>query len=72
MPEFVRVRLENGAEASVPEAVAEGAGLKPLKKDAHLADGTVAPTKLRVSNGAASADNINPETSPVSDAPKEG
>lgn len=47
MSEFVRVRLENGAEASIPAAQAEGAGLKPLDKAALLPDGSVAPTKLR-------------------------
>lgn len=70
--EFVRVRLENGAEATITEALAESAGLKPLKKDAYAADGTIAPTKLRAEKGAASADHTHPEASPVSDAPKEG
>jgi hypothetical protein len=72
MSEFVRVRLEYGAEASVPAAVAEGAGLKPLSKDAFAADGSVLPTKPRTVKGAASADHTNPEARPASDAPKEG
>lgn len=33
MTEFVRVRLENGSEASVTAEYAELVGLEPLKKD---------------------------------------
>lgn len=47
MSEFVRVRLENGAEASIPAEHAEMAGLEPLSKDAYAGDGSVIPTKLR-------------------------
>ena len=71
MPEFVRVRAENGAEVSIPASLAEAAGVKPLPKPATGNDGLPLPTKLRVPKGAASADHIHPEA-PASDAPKEG
>lgn len=44
MPKFVRVRLENGAEASVPEAVARKHGLTPLNKPAAR-NGRALPAK---------------------------
>ena len=72
MSEFVRVRLENGAEASIPAAQAESAGLKALSKPTHAADGSLLPIKPRTVKGAASADHTNPEARPASDAPKEG
>lgn len=75
MPQkFVRVRLENGSEASVPEVVAETSGYKPLNKPTHGRDGRLLPPKHRVPLGgrAASADNPRPEARPASDAPKEG
>ena len=56
MPKFVRVRLENGTEKSVPEAVAETNGYKPLNKPTHGRDGRLIPPKHRVPlGGAASA-----------------
>ena len=67
MPEFVRVRAENGAEISIPASLAEAAGVKPLPKPATGNDGRILPTKLRVPKGAASADHIHPEAS-ASDA----
>ena len=69
---FVRVRLENGTEKSVPEVVAERYGYKPLKKPTHGRDGRLLPPKPRVPlGGAVSADHLHPEA-PASDAPKEG
>lgn len=69
---FVRVRLENGSDATITEAHAEMAGLKPLRKPALRKDGTILPPKHRAPlGGAASADHTNPEA-PASDAPKEG
>lgn len=66
---FVRVRLENGTEKSVPEVVAEVNGYKPLKKPTHGRDGRLLPPKHRVPlGGAASADHTNPEARPASDA----
>lgn len=71
MAGFVRVRLENGAEASIPESSVPD-GVKPLRGPALLPDGQVAPTKLRVPKGAASA-TTDSEVAPASDdAPKEG
>ena len=48
---FVRVRLENGTEKSVPEVVAEVNGYKPLKKPTHGRDGRLLPPKHRVPLG---------------------
>ena len=74
MPQkFVRVRLENGSEVSVPEVVAETSGYKPLNKPTHGRDGRLLPPKHRVPlGGAASADHSRTEARPASDAPKEG
>lgn len=74
MTEFVRVRLENGTEKSVPAAVASRYGYKPLKKPTHNRDGALKPPKPRVplGGGAASADHTRPEARPASDAPQEG
>lgn len=55
MTEFVRVRAENGSEISVPIAVAEGAGLKPLKQSPYNPDGSIRPEKHRVPRGAGAA-----------------
>ena len=56
MTEFVRVRLENGTEKSVPVAVAENHSYKPLDKPTHGRDGRLLPPKPRVPlGGAASA-----------------
>lgn len=55
MPDFVRVRAENGSEVSIPAAVAEAAGLKPLKQSAYNPDGSLRPEKHRVTRGAAAA-----------------
>lgn len=52
---FVRVRLENGTEKSVPETVAQTAGYKILDKPARGRDLRVLPDKPRVDLGAASA-----------------
>lgn len=72
MSEFVRVRAENGEEVSVPAAVAEGAGLKPLSKSAYANDGSLLPTKPRVSKGAASATTTKTEADASPEPPKEG
>jgi len=68
MPDFVRVRAENGAEISIPASLAEAAGVKPLTKPAVGNDGRPLTTKLRVPKGAVSADHIHPEASTASDA----
>lgn len=44
MPEFVRVRLENGSEASVSAEFAKHCGLEPLKKPAAQ-NGVALPAK---------------------------
>ena len=72
MPEFVRVRLANGSEASIPAAHAERADLTPLdKKPALNRDGSLAPTKPRVAKGAAAA-TTKSGASASTDAHKEG
>lgn len=56
MPQkFVRVRLENGTEKSVPEVVAKTSGYKPLDKPTHGRDGRLLPEKPRVPLGTESA-----------------
>ena len=50
---FVRVRLENGTEKSVPETVALTSGYKPLDKPTHGRDGRLLPPKPRVPLGGA-------------------
>jgi len=69
MTEFVRVRLENGTEKSVPAIVAKRYGYKPLRKPTHTRDGALKPPKPRVPlGGAVSADHTHPEASAASDA----
>jgi hypothetical protein len=69
MPQkFVRVRLENGTEKSVPEVVAETAGYKVLDKPARGRDQRVLPDKPRVALGAASAKT---KSTPEADASHE-
>ena len=48
---FVRVRLDNGTEKSVPEAVALRYNLEPLDKPTHGRDGRMLPPKPRVPLG---------------------
>lgn len=63
MPEFVRVRLDNGAHKSMPKSKADAAGLKPLKQSAVGRDGRPLPTKLRTRiGGSAVAANSTPST----------
>lgn len=70
---FVRVRLENGSEKSVPEVVAQTSGYTVLKKPTHGRDGRLLPPKHRVPlGGAAVADHTKAEARPASDRPKEG
>lgn len=64
MSDFVRVRAENGSEVSVPAAVAEAAGLKPLKQSAYSPDGSIRPEKHRVRLGAATP-SAEADASPV-------
>ena len=66
MSDFVRVREENGIEVSMPAAVAEAAGLKPLKKDAIHRDGSILPPKPRVPLGGASAETTEARSGSVS------
>ena len=62
MPQkFVRVRLENGTEKSIPEVVAETSGYKVLDKPTHGLDGRLLPPKHRAPlGGAASATKSTP------------
>lgn len=74
MAEFVRVRLPNGIEKSMPEAAAYNAGLVPLDKATHGLDGRLRPPKPHVPLGTR---RTQPTTSkkkarPASDAPQEG
>ena len=56
MPNFVRIRLENGTEKTVTDVVAKRYGYKPLDKPTHTPDGRIKPPKPRVPlGGAASA-----------------
>ena len=56
MSEFVRVKVENGAEVSVSASFAESRGLKPLDKPA--ADrGRALPAKHKTSVASASGNN---------------
>ena len=57
MPEFVRVRLENGTEKSVLKAVADRYGYKALSKPTHGRDGRIRPPKHRVPLGGAASAN---------------
>ena len=45
MTEFVRVKLENGSEATVPAGFAKSHKLEPLDKPATHNDGTALPAK---------------------------
>ena len=55
MPKFVRVRLENGTEKSVPEVVAQRYGYKPLDKPTHGRDGRLLSPKPRVPLGTSAS-----------------
>lgn len=55
MANFVRARLEDGTEKSVPEAVATNYGFEVLDKPTHGRDGRLLPPKPRVPMGTASA-----------------
>ena len=56
MPQkFVRVRLENGTEKSIPEVVAETSGYKVLDKPTHGRDGRLLPPKHRTPLGVAAS-----------------
>ena len=69
---FVRVRLENGTEKSVPEVVAETSGYKVLDKPTHGRDSRLLPPKHRVPlGGAASAKRKSSTEATASDASKE-
>lgn len=83
MTQFVRVRMENGHEKSVPVAVQQRYSLPIVDKPAHARDGSVkapkprrplgtaAPKTRTPKKAAASANHPRPEV-PASDAPKEG
>ena len=60
MTKFVRVRLENGTEKSVPETVAETSGYKPLDKPTHGRDGRLLPPKHRVPLGTSASAKKSP------------
>lgn len=72
MTNFVRVRLENGSEASIPESHAVMAGLAPLRKPALSRDGSPAPTKHRVKRAESQPTTSTPEASPASESAQEG
>lgn len=56
MPQkFVRVRLDNGTEKSIPEIVAQTSGYKVLDKPTHGRDGRLLPPKHRVPLGVAAS-----------------
>lgn len=55
VPDFVRVRHENGQHISISRAKAEAAGYKPLKQEALGRDGRPLPPKTRVSLGEKAA-----------------
>lgn len=69
-PEYVRVRLDNGAHKTMTAERAEATGLKPLKQEPLRRDGSPAPTKHRVAIGAGRSQSTT--EAPASDAPKEG
>lgn len=62
MTEFVRVKLANGAEASVSESFAESHDLKPLDKPAADARGRALADKPKTS--VAPASESKSKTSP--------
>lgn len=70
-PEYVRVRLDNGAHKTMTAERAEATGLKPLKQEPLRRDGSPAPTKHRARLGAGRSQSSTDEA-PASDAPKEG
>lgn len=53
MPNFVRVKLEDGSEASVPESYAKSRGFAVIEKDATDASGRALPPKSKTSKGRA-------------------
>ena len=61
MPDYVRVRAQNGSEISMIRRSAEAAGLKELKKPATGRDGRPLPPKHRVPLGKAAAANPTSE-----------
>ena len=71
MTEFVRVRLENGSEASIPARAAEAAGLKPLKKPALGRDGRPLSTKHRTFDRPEAATESPTTEAPASEPSQE-
>lgn len=60
LPDFVRVRAENGSHISIPRAIADSAGLKPLKQSALGRDGRPLPPKHRAfERGSAATTTTN-------------
>lgn len=66
-PEFVRVRLENGAHKSIPAHRAEALKLPTLKQEALGRDGRPRPTKHRTDKSGAAVATTTP-TSEAADA----
>jgi hypothetical protein len=65
MPQkFVRVRLENGTEKSVPEVVAKTSDYKVLDKPTHGRDGRLLPPKHRTPLGGAASASKAPAKAP--------
>lgn len=63
MTEFVRVRLDNGSEASVSAAFAKRHGLTPLTKKVAASNGVALDPKhpVRKSSSPARADDTTPK-----------
>lgn len=70
LPDFVRVRAENGQHISISRAKAEAAGYKPLKQEALGRDGRALPPKTRVSISEKAA-AAKPTTTREADASEE-
>lgn len=72
MTEFVRVRLENGAHASLPAGFAESHSLPTLKQDAVGRDGKALPDKPKTTGASSSGSKeTNPSGSSTAATTKE-
>lgn len=71
MTAFVRVKLENGADATVSAGFAESHGLKPLDKPATGRDGKALRDKPRTTAKRAGSTTTNTSGSDVTAGTKE-
>jgi len=62
LPDYVRVRLDNGSHVSVSRARADQLGLKPLKQPGLNRDGTIRPAKHRTALGGGRVSATNTPT----------